>query len=71
MREAGGAPSLAECGSVGKWGRLIGGYCTCHRNSQAVKWRNFKGDPGAHDAESHDADRKEIPNRTLVLSIIH
>ena len=39
--------------------------------AKAVWRRNFKYDPGAHDAESHGAIRKGIPDRTLVLGVIH
>jgi hypothetical protein len=39
--------------------------------AKAVRRRNFKCDPGAHNPDSHTKIRKEIPKRTLVSGVIH
>lgn len=39
--------------------------------AKAVRRRNFKYDPCAHNTESHSHTQMGIPKRTLLLDVIH
>lgn len=56
----------AEQHDLGSPDVLLGGVAIPHHSlkAEAVRWRNFKCDPGAHPAESHGRSLMGIPNRT-------